>query len=109
FRNYDGAGGHFLDYSMPTRAGHATSLFASRDESGEHMVAVVLNLDPESPARAQIDVGMCGQVAKRQTYSYAPGDKGLHAAEAKSAEGSSIMTTLPPYSINVIDLTMSRR
>jgi hypothetical protein len=109
FRNFDGAGGHFLDYAMPTRAGHATSLFASRDESGEHMVAVVLNLDPAAAAHAQIDVGMCGRVTQRRSFTYAAGDKALHPSESKSAEGTSVVTTLPPYSINVIDMTMSKK
>lgn len=107
FRNFDGAGGKFLDYSMPTRSGHATSLFASRDASGKHMVAVVLNLDPETPARAQIDVGMCGRVAQRRSFTYQAGDKSLLPGEVKSAEGGGVTTILPPYSISVIDMTMA--
>jgi len=35
FRNYDGKGAHFLDWSVPATGADNLSLFASRDDSGE--------------------------------------------------------------------------
>ena len=43
FRNFDGTGGHFLDWSVPVKSdGALASLFASRDADRRHIVAVLL-------------------------------------------------------------------
>ena len=56
YRNFDGKGGHFLSRSVPTVTPEGTSLFASRDESGTHVVLVALNLKPDSDLSAKIDL-----------------------------------------------------
>src|SRR5205823_3582014 len=37
YRDFDGKGGRFLDYWVPTWASDKTSLFASRDREGKHL------------------------------------------------------------------------
>jgi hypothetical protein len=106
YRNFDGKGGRFLDYSLPTKSSvSTTSVFASRDASGAHLVTVLLNLDPERPARARLDLPGCGAVGTRRAFRFigeASGFSELPAAEASASE-----LTLPPYSITVLDLTVS--
>ena len=62
FRNFDGKGARFLDWSLPTRSGENVSLFASRDQTGSRLVAIVLNLDPTYAAELDIDASSCGTV-----------------------------------------------
>ncbi|MBF5042601.1 glycosyl hydrolase [Aggregicoccus sp. 17bor-14] len=111
YRNFDGKGGRFQDLSVPARSSLAsTSLFASRDESGEHLVAVLLNLDPERPARGRLDLGACGSVSAQRAFRYigeAAGFRELPASEVPGASGPDV--TLPPYSMTVLDLTLSAR
>lgn len=106
FRNYDGAGAAFLDQSIRVRVeGTLTSLFASRDSSGQRVVAVVLNMDPRSPLDARIDVGACGEVRSVRAFAYSGGVAGLVATEVGRSE-STINATLAPHSITVVELTL---
>jgi hypothetical protein len=71
------------------------------------MVLVALNLSPEKAAAAHLDVGSCGKVASETVYSYTGGPTGF-APEAHGRDtDSSIVQTLPPYSMTVIDLRLA--
>jgi hypothetical protein len=108
FRNYDGKGGHFLEWSQPTKGTSPdVSLFASRDESGTHMVLVALNLSPQSAVAAQVDVGSCGTVTSQNVYSYVGGSAGFDVADRSSGSNASVTQALPPYSITVMDLRLA--
>ncbi|HEX4340370.1 MAG TPA: glycoside hydrolase family 44 protein [Polyangiaceae bacterium] len=109
FRNFDGKGGHFLEYSLPTVAADSTSLFASRDASGKHLVAVALNLSPDETAAAEIALAGCAPIATRTAYVYSQASKtGFVAESPVVTEGRRIRQTLPPYSITVLDVTLSQ-
>ncbi|HET9450545.1 MAG TPA: glycoside hydrolase family 44 protein, partial [Aggregicoccus sp.] len=106
YRNFDGKGGRFLDYSVPTRSSAPyASLFASRDAAGGHLVAVLLNLDPERPVRAQLNLAGCGAPSSRRTFRYVGDATGFTELPASAVEG--LQDTLPPYSITVLDLTVA--
>jgi hypothetical protein len=108
YRNYDGKGGHFLDWSTPTRAAANVSLFASRDESGGRLVAVVLNFSRNDAVAAQIDVASCGRVAAQHVYSYAGGVGGfVTMANLKPPDAQGISFALAPYSMAVVDLRLT--
>jgi len=66
FRNFDGKGGKFLNRSVDTKMASGVSLFASRDDSGKHMVLIALNLDPTTAAKATIAMTECGSVVTRR-------------------------------------------
>lgn len=104
FRNFDGKNGRFLDRSVDTRMGSDVSLFASRDDSGKHMVLVALNLDPTKPAKATIALSGCGEVATRRKFVYSAEASSIVDAGSKS--GAGFVETLAPYSINVFDVTI---
>jgi glycosyl hydrolase family 44 len=110
FRNFDGKGGRFLDLSIPTQGPPGVSLFASRDTSGSHIVAVALNLDPTYQVHAEVDLSSCGGAGARRVFTYTPGMTGLSEQGAtNAASDTSARVTLPPYSINVIDITTRDR
>jgi hypothetical protein len=100
FRNYDGKGARFLDHSVSTTEAPGVSLFASRDASGSHVVAVLLNLDPDFAAVADLNVQSCGAVRSRRVFRYGSGSKTI--VEDKSDEPETELS-LPPYSLAVVD------
>ena len=105
FRNYDGRGGRFLDFSIGTRADPGTSFFASRDEAGTSIVAVALNFDPEAPADVTFSLGSCGQPETVRSYSY-DGRSGFVPSPPLSPSTSEFRRVLPPYSINVLQIIL---
>src|SRR6185312_16205561 len=102
YRDFDGKGGRFEDYWIPTTAALQTSIFASRDKSGKHVVLVVLNFSPDAAVAADIDVSSCGGVQAPAVWTYSGGSS--FASGSGSAKGGALETTLPPYSITVVDL-----
>jgi hypothetical protein len=110
FRNFDGQGGHFLDLSVPVHTdGPNASLFVSRSASNDHLVAVMLNLDPDAPMSADIDVSSCGGGNFRErAFSYTGAPTGFVPAAASKASAGLLSRTVPPYSITVLDLGLAR-
>ncbi|MBI5547373.1 MAG: glycosyl hydrolase [Deltaproteobacteria bacterium] len=107
YRNFDGKGGRFLDFAVPTRAATGTSLFASRDAEGRKLVVVALNFDPERAADASIDIAGCGVVATRRVFTMAEAP-GLQAKKLVSGEKQVLEQSLPPYSVNVFEIELAR-
>ncbi|MEI9953224.1 MAG: glycoside hydrolase family 44 protein [Pseudomonadota bacterium] len=104
FRNFDGKKGHFLERSMDTQMDSDVSLFASRDESGKHLVLIALNLSPTTSARANIALPGCAPIATGRRFSYGPQTTSL-VDEGAIASGP-LDVTLLPYSINVFDVNL---
>ncbi len=101
YRNFDGAGGRFLDWSVRADSSSPlASVYASRDAAGGHMVVVLLDLDPTTPVAPQLDVSTCGHVASTTRYVYRAGAPGF----ARTTD-----PTLPPYSITVLDIRLDAR
>ena len=100
FRNFDGTGGHFLDESVRTESANpAISVFASRDADRSHAVFVILNTDPAASTNADLDASSCGRVTAKRSFQYTGGAGGFVPTTT---------STLPPYSITVVDLTLSK-
>jgi hypothetical protein len=98
YRNFDGAGGRFLDESIAADSSNpATSIFASRN--GEHMVLVLLNFDPATAITPHLDLASCGRVVSKKAYIHSGSATGFAPSDAAS---------LPPYSITVVDLAVAR-
>jgi hypothetical protein len=105
YRNFDGQGGHFLDQLVPTEGSTSfVSLFASRNEIGDRAVLVLLNLDPQTPLEANIDLGSCGTLRDGRVFSYSGGTDGPHAVPSGPLHTTGLRQTVPAYSITVIDL-----
>jgi Glycoside hydrolase family 44 len=105
FRNFDGAGGRFQDWSVPVKGdGTLVSLFGSRDEKGEKVVAVLLNLAPLSRLSTHVTLQGCGEVSSVRGFTYPGGMSGFSTLPVKS-EKDGLDVVVAPYSINVVDLT----
>mgnify|MGYP005852928941 CR=1 FL=1 len=102
FRNYDGAGGHFLERIVPSSSPSGTSVFASRDESGKKWVLVALNFSADRPYDASIALDGCAPASNLKSFVYIGGE-GLTPGEAK-IEGAALKAKLPPTSITVLEL-----
>ncbi len=107
FRDFDGRGGHFLDWSVPTHEAERVSFFASRDEAGDHLVAVILNLDPKFAVRARIETSSCGKIKSRRAFSYTEDTPSLKETPGLTGEDG-LVEVIPPYSIRVLDLSASK-
>jgi hypothetical protein len=109
FRNFDGRGGRFLDRSASVLgAAPLASLFASRDDEGGRVVAVLLNEDPTSPLRAEIDVATCGTPSAARTFSYSGDAAGFAPGPEARVVGATLDVVAESYSITTIELTFQR-
>ena len=108
YRNYDGKGSRFLDWYTAATVDHPgqQSLFASRDESGKHLVAVALNFSPRDAVAAQIDVSACGKVDTMQTFTYQGAASGFVPGPAAKDAGTKLTQALPGYSITILDVQL---
>ncbi len=103
FRNFDGKGGRFLDYSVPTKMAGAVSLFASRDATTSKLVLIAINTDPISAAAGEIKLDGCGPVGVQRVYQTTFGQRGLEPVKSARVEKA----VLPAYSITVFELTLA--
>jgi len=108
FRDFDGRGGRFQDYWVPAKAEEGTSVFASRDESGTKLVAVVLNFDPDQAAQAKVELKGCGTLEGARVLGYSGAPGGFLEQTAGSKTAGTLTQRLPPYSMTVLDLTVKK-
>jgi hypothetical protein len=108
FRNFDGKGGRFQDTWVPAKAPEGTSLFASRDASGNKLVAIVLNLDPDQAAQAQIELKGCGTLDSVRVLGYSGAPGGFTEQTPGARAAGSLTQRLAPYSMTVLDLTVKK-
>lgn len=106
YRDFDGKGGRFLDYFVPSTAPAGTSLFASRDAAGSRLVLVALNLSPDSSVLANVDLGSCGEPTSVSAHTYSGTGVGF-APTAASGAGGVVSSKLAAYSITVIEVGLA--
>ena len=106
YRNFDGQGGHFLDWYVPTTASGGASVFASRDAEGKHLVLVAINLAPDTPLLAEFDLSSCGTVASQKAYVYSFGAPGFTRSAPAPDAATPPQQPLPPWSITVVDVRL---
>ena len=104
YRNFDGRGGRFLDWYVPTTASAGVSVFASRDADRKHVVVVAINLSPDTPLLAELDLTTCGTVASQQAYVYSFGASTFAPTAPVTGDATPVRQALAPWSITVVDL-----
>jgi hypothetical protein len=106
FRNYDGGGGRFLDWSAPV-SGSATlvSVFASRDAERRRATLVLLNESALTPVTAALSLRGCSPGAGVRAFTYTGGEGGFTPLPpgVPDAGAARATVTVQPYSITVID------
>jgi hypothetical protein len=109
YRNFDAKGARFLDESLETRGEDQVSIFGSRDPADpSHLVAIVINRDPVFQVSARVDLVGCGEPASYREFGYHAGSPNLEQLPNAAADDQTVRATLPPYSIQVIDLTLRK-
>jgi hypothetical protein len=128
YRNYNGTGGQFGDVympsSVPTALDGKVSLHASTNAAGTKTTLVALNLDPANAANTTISLSGCSTGATATRWTYAAAETTPSGAQATgwtaanrptaftnagntAVSSGSFTTSLPAYSINVIEITNS--
>jgi hypothetical protein len=107
FRNFDGQGARFLDWSVQARGTPEISLFASRDQATSRLVLVLVNREPTFAASAKIDVSSCGRVAKQRAFVYGGNHSSLTAAAAAPIDPGAVAQAVPPYGIAVVEVELA--
>ena len=102
FRDYDGRGSHFLDWSLPTSAPRDTSLFAARNKERTRLTLVALNFSVSDTFEANITLTGCPAVKARKQFTYLGDARGLLPTEPSTRN-----YRLPRYSITVIELELA--
>jgi hypothetical protein len=106
YRDFDGHGGSFQDTYVPSTAQEGTSLFASRSQDGRRVVAIALNVDPDTARSARVDLKGCGVLKDARVLTYVGDPSGFAEQSASSMSSGMVEAKLPPYSITVLDLTL---
>jgi hypothetical protein len=102
FRDFDGKGATFAEWSMPTVAPRDASLFAARSADGKRVTLVALNLSPADTLEASVDLKGCAVAERQRVFVYTGDPKGFLAREAPVGRPY----RLPPYSITVVELAL---
>jgi hypothetical protein len=103
FRNYDGRGGRFQDFTAAVRTAAPLSVFASRDSALSRVVLVLLSEDRETGISARVDLSRCGAASSVRLHTYAGTATGFN-----STTPASLDLSLPPWSISVLDVTLAK-
>ena len=107
FRNFDGHGGRFEDALVPLPvSAEGTSIWASRDPSGKHLVLVVLDFMPDVALDARVHVSSCGTGASGSAYVYVQGASDFATSALESRDIGVVGASLPPYSIATLDIRL---
>ncbi|WP_083968356.1 glycoside hydrolase family 44 protein [Hyalangium minutum] len=106
YRNFDGEGGRFQDVYVPSKAEQGTSLFASRSADGRRVVAIALNVEPDTARDARVELKGCGAVKAARVMTYVGEASGFAEQQASSMGSGMVGAKLPPYSITVLDLML---
>jgi hypothetical protein len=108
YRNFDGKGGRFLDWSIPTATSQGASLFASRDEEGKHLVAVAINMSPDDALLLRLDLSTCGAIVSHQAHVYTEGATRFIPSDRVQGAVTAFDEPLPPWSITVLEIQLAQ-
>jgi hypothetical protein len=107
YRNFDGKGGRFLDWYVPSFAPAGVSFFVSRDEGIHHLVAVAINMSSDEALAARLDLVGCGALTQHAADAYFQGSNGFQAATLTPDGPTRADALLKPWSIAVLDLGLT--
>ena len=111
YRNYDGQGGRFQDTFVRSRFdkspdSRGLSLFASRSDDRRRVVAVALNLEPDTARVTDVAVQGCGQVQGVRAFRYTGDSSGFAESSAFIGPNNTLQVPMPPWSMTVLELTL---
>jgi len=104
FRNYDGKGGSFLEYFLPSTAPDDISAFVSTNADKNKLVVVLLNLNASKPQTLSLALQNCGPTQERRQFVTQFDAKGLAQMQAQPED----ILHLPPFSLAVVELSLEK-
>jgi hypothetical protein len=104
YRNYDGQGAKFEEWTLKTHAPAGVSVFAARNEARTRLTAVVLNLQSSAGADIELDLHGCGEVASSRAFMFQSTPPRLLPGTA--AKGKTPSQRFDPYSFGVLELSL---
>jgi hypothetical protein len=107
YRDYDGKGARFLDEGVPVLTPLGTSAYASIDAPLQKSVIVLINMEGDVARDASIALDGCGTPSAVRSFGYAEGSVALDPTNAR-LEGIRTRVALPPYSITVVELALTK-
>jgi hypothetical protein len=112
FRNYDGSGGRFLDWTVAA-SGSTTlvSVFASRDADRRRVTALLVNESALTPLTAAVSLSGCSAAPGLRAFTYTGGTGGFTPLVVQAADDPSAPSrvTVQPYSLTVLDFGAGSR
>jgi hypothetical protein len=106
FGNYDDHGSSFGGNALTATSsdGSVLSSFAALDPGTGHLKVMLVNQDPQKVVPAVVDTTGFSAAAGGTLYRYSSAQPTAIASEGISASGGSVLVSLPPYSITMLDL-----
>jgi Glycoside hydrolase family 44 len=101
YRNYDGKGARFQDYSVRASTAEGLSAFASRDAQQSKFVVIVINFDEKEPVNLEIEASSCGSLRTLREFTYSGEATGPRLEGDADGRGS---PPLPAMSLRVVEL-----
>jgi len=105
YRDFDGKGARFEDWSMQTNAPRDASLFASRSGDGTRVTMVALNFSPTETLEANINLKGCAVPDSQRVFTYTGDARGFVPREAPLGKA----VRLPPYAMTVIEVRLPKQ
>jgi hypothetical protein len=104
YRNYDGQGARFEEWSVKTQPPAGVSVFAARDEARTRLTAVVVNLQASAGADIELELHGCGEVTSSRTFMFQGKPPGL--LPGATSRGKPPSQRFDPYSFGVLELSL---
>jgi hypothetical protein len=88
---------------LTTHEADKVSFFASRDDSGTRLVAIIVNRDPVFEVNASIRFDGCGRRTYRRVFEYGSHSERLIERDSQPGDVNSSVR-LEPYSFAVLEI-----
>lgn len=105
FRDFDGKGARFEDWSMTTTAPRDASLFAARNGDSTRVTLIALNFSSVDTLEARVELKGCAVPESQRVFVYTGDARGFVQREVPLGKAY----RLPPYSIVTVDLVMPKK
>jgi hypothetical protein len=105
FRDFDGKGAKFEDWSMAAEAPRDASLFVARNGDSTRVTMIALNFSPQETLEAKVELKGCAVPDSQRVFVYTGDPRGFVQREVPLGKAY----RLPPYSIVVVELTLPKK
>ncbi len=110
YRNFDDKGAHFQDLLAATAHDTDGRIYASRDEEGRRLVAILLNFSPAATYTGELVLQGCSAAGPATLrvldYRGGPGGFAPRPPPSSALSAGRLRVEVPPYTITVLDASL---